>query len=680
MHYLITLEITNLMVPRLLSCILFLSAFAGGSAAYGQKQKIDSLEIVLTKVLDDTSRINTINDLIYYYSDSNNERTVELAKQALLLVNNATSKRQAATIYLNYAYAIETIGQYSESIRYNEKALEILKELNDTSSLSVIFNNLGIGYNQLGDYSMAVHNLLLAIEIDEARKDTTGLGIDYINLSEAYYFSKNYQAAQYWAKRAFNTINANSDRSELPYAAETLALAYIELGKLDSAKILVALSAQIAQAQSIDYLISRNESHWGRIHLKEAKYDSARLHFLKAIKLSDNRYISDIRLPSLILLSKAYLNLGNADAALSHAKEAYDTSISIRNKVWTVESCSVLGEIYERKNQAKEAIRYFKLASVYKDSILEQSVRGSIQAKASNINLENEKRAKQKALQGLEEKDRVVLMQRFILIVAGILLLSLITFIYLIRRASLERKRNNEQLIKNNIQLNRLNQEVNGLINTIVHDLKSPLNSMHGILNVIEMDLANNTTAQEMIKHGHRVLEGGHEIIKQLLELRELEEKPASLTIESTNLNQFTHALCQEFEPYAKQKQITLIIDAADESVEIDQQLVKRMLGNLISNAIKYSPSAKEVNIIAAKREGKLYFEIKDQGQGFTESDREKMYQKFQKLSARPTAGESSHGLGLAIVKLIASRLKATITLESSQGKGSTFLIEIPLA
>ncbi len=667
------------MSQRLLSCILFLTAVAGGQTIHAQKQKIDSLEAVLTQLLDDTSRINTINDLIYYYSDSNNAKTLELAKQALQLVDKATTKRHAATVYLNYAYAIETIGQYSESIRYNEKALEILKELNDTSSLSVIFNNLGIGYNQLGDYSMAVHNLLLAIEIDEARKDTKGLGIDYINLSEAYYFSKNYQAAQFWAEKAFNTISSKSDKSELPYAAETLALAYIELGRLDSAKRLVTLSAQLAQSQSIDYLISRNESHWGRIRLKEGKYDSARIHFLNAIKLSNNRYISDIRLPSLILLSKAYLNLGKADDALSHAQEAYDSSISIRNKVWTVESCSVLGEIYERKNQAQEAIRYFKLASVYKDSILEQSVRGSIQAKASNINLENEKRAKQKALQGLEEKDRVVWMQRSVLIAAGILLLSLITFIYLIRRASLERKKNNEQLIKNNIQLNRLNQEVNGLINTIVHDLKSPLNSMHGILNVIEMDLTNNLAAAEMIKHGHRVLEGGHEIIKQLLELRELEEKQSAPKIEVINLKQFVLGLCQEYEPYANQKQIALVIDVDDTLVGIDQQLVKRMIGNLISNAIKYSPSGKQVEIRSVKKSGKLSFEIKDQGQGFTENDREKMYQKFQKLSARPTAGESSHGLGLAIVKLIASRLKATIQLESVPGKGSKFSIEIPI-
>jgi len=69
---------------------------------------------------------------------------------------------------------------------------------------------------------------------------------------------------------------------------------------------------------------------------------------------------------------------------------------------------------------------------------------------------------------------------------------------------------------------------------------------------------------------------------------------------------------------------------------------------------------------------------VRDYGPGFSEEDRKYMYQKFRKLSARPTSGESSNGLGLAIVKILCDRLKATIDLDTAPGKGSRFIIKFP--
>lgn len=76
---------------------------------------------------------------------------------------------------------------------------------------------------------------------------------------------------------------------------------------------------------------------------------------------------------------------------------------------------------------------------------------------------------------------------------------------------------------------------------------------------------------------------------------------------------------------------------------------------------------------------GSLEISIKDQGQGFSERDKLQLFQKFKKLSARPTAGESSNGLGLAIVKTLVDRMKGSIELVSDQGKGSHFILKFPV-
>ena len=70
---------------------------------------------------------------------------------------------------------------------------------------------------------------------------------------------------------------------------------------------------------------------------------------------------------------------------------------------------------------------------------------------------------------------------------------------------------------------------------------------------------------------------------------------------------------------------------------------------------------------------------VKDQGPGFSDKDKSYLFQKFKKLSARPTAGESSNGLGLAIVKTLVDRLKGRIDLVSEQGRGSQFIVNLPV-
>lgn len=655
-------------------CLLLLQ-----QASYAQFEKRDSLELQLTKDLPDSIRIKTINLLLFHYSDTDTKRAVELANQAINLVDKTTNAYDIGRTYLNYALVIETIGQYKASLEYNAKALAVFKSLNDSASISIILNNMGIGYNQLGDYSTAVYYLLRAIETDEARRDTLGACYDYINISESYYNAKNFVAAEVWGKKSFNLLRQLKNETELGYAAETLATAFIELGKLDSAKILIALSKDLALKFNNEYLINRCTSHMGRIFFKEGNFDSARIYFLKAIELSEGKHYSDVLLPSLILLSKTYLQLGRESDALTHAEESYRKSATVKNKILAMESSTVLAEIYQAIGQSEKAIKYLHLASLYKDTILDQSVQGSMQAKAFDINLENEKRAHQRAQLGLEERDKVLSRQRYLLSIGGIILLSLLTVMYLIRKAGIERKKTNDQLINNNLQLNKLNQEVNGLINTIVHDLKAPLNSMQGILHLLEQDVSNKEVVSEMIKHGHRVLEGGHEIIKELLELRELEQKPGELNLEEIKLKNLVGELGEEFLPYATGKQIDLNWEGNEDTVRIDPHLVKRLIGNLLSNAIKYSPHGKPVELRAWQQQNIVYFEVADKGQGFRETDLEKMYQKFQKLSARPTGGESSHGLGLAIVHLLGKRLNANITLTTEWGKGSTFLLSIPL-
>jgi signal transduction histidine kinase len=129
----------------------------------------------------------------------------------------------------------------------------------------------------------------------------------------------------------------------------------------------------------------------------------------------------------------------------------------------------------------------------------------------------------------------------------------------------------------------------------------------------------------------------------------------------------------------ADQKSIRVSYQAEGEPLmNSDANYISRIVDNLISNAIKFSPTGSSVEVRTRQSPDHAVISVKDQGPGFSSADRQFLFQKFKKLSARPTGGESSNGLGLAIVKTLVDRLRGNIELKSEPGKGSEFVIHLP--
>ena len=111
--------------------------------------------------------------------------------------------------------------------------------------------------------------------------------------------------------------------------------------------------------------------------------------------------------------------------------------------------------------------------------------------------------------------------------------------------------------------------------------------------------------------------------------------------------------------------------------ITTNKDLLSRILDNLLTNAIKFCAKGKTIDFSIWQENEIIKFAIKDEGPGISDEDQKKMYKKFQKLSARPTGGESSNGLGLSIVKVLVDKLDGNIEVNSQLGKGSEFIIKL---
>jgi two-component system sensor histidine kinase/response regulator len=131
----------------------------------------------------------------------------------------------------------------------------------------------------------------------------------------------------------------------------------------------------------------------------------------------------------------------------------------------------------------------------------------------------------------------------------------------------------------------------------------------------------------------------------------------------------------------AMRKKITLAVDGRDGPVmaTADHQRLTQVIDNLVTNALKFSPEGRAVTLRAESHgNSRVSFQVKDQGPGFTAEDKAKMFLRYCRLSAHPTAGEPSTGLGLSIVKRLVDGMHGDIELSSETGKGSCFTVRLP--
>lgn len=220
------------------------------------------------------------------------------------------------------------------------------------------------------------------------------------------------------------------------------------------------------------------------------------------------------------------------------------------------------------------------------------------------------------------------------------------------------------------------------LMNITVHDLKGPAANISLLADLILKKSQGNEYVQNLVGKLKVSLGDITDRLSSLLNLSEIENGDIKVNIETARLRELLRLVQRNFELQATQKgQSIHLVDGNSVFVKIDKIRMQEVFENLLSNAIKYSYPDTEISIIVSEEEGQAVVEFRDQGQGLSESDKEKLFKKFTKLSSVPTGKERSNGLGLSIVKTLVELQGGKVWASSEgKGKGSSFFVAIPLA
>ncbi len=232
-----------------------------------------------------------------------------------------------------------------------------------------------------------------------------------------------------------------------------------------------------------------------------------------------------------------------------------------------------------------------------------------------------------------------------------------------------------------NKSLSQLNTEKDEFLSIVAHDLRSPLNAIIGFCDMAEAEddeFDIGPFVSDIKDSGERMLE----LTQKLLEVSRIEAFQGTIQTEEVDWNAIIEISTGHFERQAHDKkiQIQLALEATVGVISHSRaDWLQICMGNLISNAIKYMPRYGQLGIRTRLLDDSIEIDVIDSGPGISVEDQKKMFGKFVRLSAKPTANEPSTGLGLYIVKKMCERLSLEIHVQSELGSGTTFTIVQPL-
>ena len=239
----------------------------------------------------------------------------------------------------------------------------------------------------------------------------------------------------------------------------------------------------------------------------------------------------------------------------------------------------------------------------------------------------------------------------------------------------------NELIYSHNQELSRqkrLEQANKELLTSLSHDVRTPLTSLLGYLDALEIDIVDDGEKEEYIKIARKKAYDLKRLIDTLFDWFKIDSKELKLIMQDTDICELTKEIVIDWLPTLEQKEITPEIEIPDEEwiIELDLSAYKRMVSNLIQNAVEHS-SCSHLKVAAKQNNGIISIIVKDNGIGI---GKDKLPQVFERLYKGDTSrSRQSSGLGLSIVKELAKMHGGRVTVQSNIGEYTEFTIELPM-
>jgi len=585
-----------------------------------------------------------INDLLAesYSSRVNNLKlSVELAEKALVLSREIEDKPLTGRSFNQLSLYFMIMGEYGKSTSTSEEAIKIFEELKDEKGIADAKYNIAGIYYKTDNFHLGLGYLIDCLSIYKKYHDYHNQSRSEKSLGTIYEYFGDFNNAALSYQNAVESGKKTGDTNLESNAYNNLSGLYLKQGKTEEAADLIEKSVSIklktGDTRGLAFAIYGR----GKVNTVKGCFAEAEKDFQEAIKIHEAMGEKLGLAMALRKLGALYVEMGQLDKAKKVINEGIEFSDKHNIVIVKFKCDYLLYQICKIEKDPAGALEHLERYFKEKEAVINTQTMKVIE----NYELITQMKTLEKEAQLQKEKAEII-----------------------------EKKNRAEESA-------RVRQE---FLSTMSHEIRTPLNAVITITSL----LAENTDPEEKqlvdsLKFASNNL---LRIINDILDFTKLDAGKSTLETRQASIKTLLENICRTYDSLAKEKGLKLSLKmdfGIAESYLIDETKISQILGNLVSNAIKFTDIG-NVNIEVEKsgsnkRSDKLLFKVIDTGEGIPAKYLDEIFNSFSQTKPVTTRKQGGAGLGLAIVKKLVELHGGQISVESEVEKGSVFSFELEL-
>jgi len=670
------------------------------SIGFSQTDDIDNLALELAFQEQDSLKVETSLKIIKALFDIKDyERAREYILKSEKLSNNLNYKKGIAeiTYYKSLIYAQKD--DYINAVSGYNKSKALFNALNDTLSVAKVNNSIGLIEIKRGNYNRGLQFSLAAIKELEKRNLISDLNLAYRNLAKAYYNTNFFEKAMEFYLKALGVQMKLNDSKGINESHSKLAELYSN--KKEHRKAIEYYEKVLKSSESNnDSIRGYVFSKLGGEYLMFNDYDKATKYLIQGYNINTRTKNKAGLLLTLNNLGDLNLKQGRLNIAEKQLLDAGEIAKSLNNKIELLRHYKSMKSLDSTRQRFDRAFvwqrEYYELntslkktkikpvTSTEKPTNIELNTNSGSQPEV-NVSTDKVTSADNVEMNKVLDKYKIIL---YALLAALIVVSALLVFTYLKRNSSikdlqeLEEKNvkielQNEAFSEQTKHLENVNNVKDKLFSIVSHDLKDSLSSINGFIDLLKDGSITREEFDDLIPELSENANNASLLLFNLLnwsksQMQSLEPKPSLFDIQEV-----FESKVKLVDQRMESKGITLVDHTLRDFAYADRNMFEIVIQNLLANALKFCKNGDTITVSNYISNGSCIVSIADTGIGVSKENLSKLF-KNNSFTTMGTNNEKGTGLGLSICKELVELNHGKIWVESTQGIGSTFYVQLP--
>ncbi len=673
-------------VKVIIKYILFVIVAVSTATLSNAQVKLDSLETALRKSESDSVKIVLLNKLTDGYLFVDFTKAEAFANESMKLSEEKDWAWAKSESYKRMSVLATLHGNYTTALKYDNKRLPLTISLKDSAQIANALNVLGNTYFNLGEYDDSYYYFTQSYRA-RPRADSLQLTIALHNVGTVFKELGQFDVALNHLELSQKISRQIKDEDGEAYSLDEIGGVYLLQGKYDEAEKSLLSSLDITRKRGIKTLEPKTLNKLAHLYLEKgvldkalAYYDSSAIHH----KRSSNSFgLAEASLGT----GKVFMKQGKYKEAMTLFEETLAASRKMNARLLEIECFSELSKLHELQGDYKQSLKYYKDYKTLQDSLYSQDMLTKLFQDQVQFETETKDVVIARLSKANNQRDSELKRQEFIRNILVVTMALTAILLFTVYRSGQRRIHINKLLMEHqdeikrrSVELEQLNQVKDKFFSIISHDLRSPMNALSAILDMVDKKQVTAEEFSHLSKELRIQFNHTKTLINNLLDWTLLQMDKLKIQAEKINLSTMVDENIKLLTSLHL-KQTEMINHIKPGTIALaDTNMINLVFRNLILNGIKFTEHGGKIEVAAKEEKDHYVISVTDDGVGIAPEVQSILFEKTSGYSTRGTANEKGTGLGLILCKEFVEKNGGTIWLESTIGKGSTFYFTIKKA